>query len=1099
MHDTPIRRRACTRLSVSRKLLSVAAFLSISASLQAAEYYMTPGGSGDGSGSDFSNALAKGSLSSTLNTTMVAGDTLYIGSGNYTDTRIYINSDGTAALPKSIIGVDTGSGTPHFNGDPGWTRSNPNSGMDHGLYIIGDHWLVENLEISRVRHGIKSSSSSSNASSHITLRDLFVHDVRHGMYVYYIDDSQFENVVVQEYTKQGFRLDRGCDNVTFTNCVADMTAGDETWWDYGEPLPFGFVVYDNSTANSNIVFEDCVALNNRMNGQTNSTGGVQTYYNGDGFVVEDNINGTTQFIRCIAVNNEDAGYDIKSAATFEGCVSVKNYRGFRLWHTAKTLNNCVAAYPFRRTYSNETGGESTGGSGIWTENGHSTVSNYTFYGNKGRGLDEAGSGSLTVTNSIIAFSGSEGSFKTGSVSFDASTVQYRPGSGTDPLLINPSIAWDGIGDELDSLEFGHDKGYHSLSTPYEAESLILSDSGEGSALVADASAGGGELIRLNADGSGDYIEFNVPHLPAGIYTVYVADATASDRGIYQLSVDGVDIGQLVDQYSASAANGEVEVGDVTLASDTSADFRFTVTGKHAFSSDYKLSVDAIRLALVGSGVEPQSEFYDVEPEADTFVHDASPTTNFGTDTRLIVKDGNPDYDRVSYLRFEIPSAVTELVGAKLKLTVESIGGEGSGARNIEIRQLANDAWDETTMTWNTRESSTGTLITTIDAGTAGAVYEVDVSAYVDQEFAGDGTVSFALVQPNGDNRMVIFGSRENAGKEPILELQTPVVTSTVSDILAEADTYVRDGAATTNYGSDLGMAVKDANSGYNRIAYVRFPLTSLSGSVENATLKLRVKAIGGEGSGARYIEIRQLADDSWDESTMTWNTRADSTGTVIDTIDARTPGEVHEIDVSAYVAQEVASDGYVSFALTQPNNEVMYVVFNTREESGYEPTLEVETTVGAAGSMVFDPADFSDYASQSASGAMTLADGDTSIQLTGNYWRRYAFPYVVTADTVIEVTVDASDVGELTCIGFDSDNDYTTGLSHVKLAGSQVLNQYFAPISPFYTAGSGPVTMIIPIGTFFTGTMTHMTFVGDDDADSSINVTFSDIKVYESQ
>ncbi len=1091
--------RACARLSVSRVLLSAAASLSIIHSLQAADYYMTPSGSGDGSGSDFSNALAKGNLSATLNTTMVAGDTLYVGSGNYTNTRIYINSDGTAALPKSIIGVDTGGGRPHFNGDPGWSRSDPDSGMDHGLYIIGDHWLVENFEISRVQHGIKSSSSSSNASNHIVLRDLFVHDVRHGMYVYYIDHSRFENIVVQEYTKQGFRLDRGCDYVTFTNCVADMTAGDESWWDYGEPLPFGFVSYGSGPSNSNIVFEDCVALNNRMNNQKDKDGDPQSYYNGDGFVLEDGNSGNNQFIRCIAVNNEDAGFDVKAVADFEGCVSVKNYRGFRLWHTAKTLNNCVAAYPFRRTYSNEIGGESSGGSGIWTQNGHSTVTNYTFYANKGRGLDEAGSGSLTVSNSIVAFSGSEGSYKTGTVSFDASTVQYRPGSGTDPALMNPSIAWNGIGDELDSLTFGQTKGYHSLSTPYEAESLMVTDSGEGHALVADASANGGEWLRFDADSVGDYVEFNLLYLPAGTYSVYVQDQTAGDQGIYQLSVDGVDVGLPVDQYSASVANGEVAIGELTLAADTSAVFRFTVTGKDAASSDYKLSIDTIRLALVGSMVEEDTEFYDVLPDADTFVHDDNPNTNFGTDTRLIVKDSNPGYDRVSYLRFAIPTEVTELAGAKLKLYVETIGGEGSGARTIEIRQLANDVWDESTMTWNTREASNGILIASIDAGTAGSIYEIDVSDYVDQELAGDGTVSFVLVQPTGANRMVIFASRENVGKEPILELETPVVSSTVSDIISEADTYVRDGTPTTNYGSDLGMAVKDASSGYDRIAYVRFPLSSISSSVQGATLKLRVKAIGGEGPGARYVEVRQLADDAWDESTMTWNTRASSTGTLIETIDARTVGEVHEIDVSAYVAQEAASDGYVSFALTQPTNHVMYVVFNTREENGYEPTLEVETSTGGAGAMVFEPSDFSDYAAQSGSGAMTLGSGNTSIQLTGNYWRRYAFPYTVTADTVIEVTVDASDVGELTSIGFDADNDYTTGLSHVKLAGSQSLDQYFAPISPLYTAGSGPETIIIPIGSYFTGTMTHMTFVGDDDADESINVTFSNIKVYESQ
>ncbi|GHB91002.1 hypothetical protein GCM10007047_02370 [Cerasicoccus arenae] len=1036
-------------------------------------------------------------MSTTLNTTMVPGDTLYVGSGNYVDTQIFINSDGTASLPKTIKGVDTGGGIPHFNGDPGWTRTSPNSGQSQVLLVRGDHWIVQNLEISRTRHGIKNSSG--NSSVGLTFRDILIHDVRHGVYLYYVDDTLFENVVVQEYTKQGFRLDRGCDNVTFRRCTADMTGGDVSWWDHGESLPFGFVGYGSGTANTNLVFEDCIAMNNRWNNQTDSNGDPQGYYNGDGFVLEGSTGGTSQFIRCIAVNNEDAGFDIKPVANFEGCVSVKNYRGFRLWHNTKTLNNCVAAYPFRRTTANQTGSESTNGSGIWTQNGHSTVTNYTYYGNTGRGLDEDGSGSLTVTDSIIAFSGAAGSYETGSVTLGSGTVTYRPGSGTDPDFFGPSITWNGIGNELDSQEYGQSIGYHSLSTPFEAESLLVSNSGEGETLVADVSSSGGELVRLDADSTGDWIEFSVPNLPVGTYWIFVTDKTASDRGIYQLSVDGVDIGAPVDQYSSTAGYGEVAIGTVTLASDATAVFRFTVTGKNGSSSGYTLAIDSIRLALNAGIPSGETEFFEIIPEADTFVNDGNATTNFGSDTRLLAKSGPSEYKRIAYLRFALPSTTNSFLGATLKLNVESIGGEGSGARYIEIRQLANDSWDESTMTWNTRESSTGTLIATIDARTPGVIHEIDVSAYVSSEMSGDGSASFVLIQPGSGNKLVIFGSRENTGKEPVLEIETEAPSSTISEIDAEADAYVHDANPTTNYGSNLGLAVKNGSPDYDRISYVRFPLSSLTGTVTNATLKLRVNSIGGEGSGARYIEIRQLVNDAWDESTMTWNTREPSSGTLIATIDARTPGVVHEIDVTSYIAQEAIDDGGASFVLIQPSSTPMYVTFNSREDTGKGPVLEVESTTAPSSVLVFDSGSFSDYASQSASGGMTLGAGNTSLQLTGNYWRKYAYSYTVTADTMMEVTLDASDVGELTCIGFDSDNDYLTGLTHIKLAGSQVLNDSFAPISPLYVAGSGPVTLVIPVGSFFTGSMSYLTFVGDDDDDASLNAIFSDIRIYEAE
>ncbi len=148
--------------------------------------------------------------------------------------------------------------------------------------------------------------------------------------------------------------------------------------------------------------------------------------------------------------------------------------------------------------------------------------------------------------------------------------------------------------------------------------------------------------------------------------------------------------------------------------------------------------------------------------------------------------------------------------------------------------------------------------------------------------------------------------------------------------------------------------------------------------------------------------------------------------------------------------------------------------------------------------MVFDPSNFSDYTNQSGVGGMTLESSNTAIHLTGNTWRKYAFPYTVTANTMIEVTVNATDVGELTCIGFDSDNDYNTSATNIKFAGSQS-HAHFKPVGNTYVAGSGPVTYVIPVGTFFTGNMSYLTFVGDDDGGENIDVIFSDIRIYEAE
>ncbi|MDF3129793.1 hypothetical protein P0Y35_11350 [Kiritimatiellaeota bacterium B1221] len=160
--------------------------------------------------------------------------------------------------------------------------------------------------------------------------------------------------------------------------------------------------------------------------------------------------------------------------------------------------------------------------------------------------------------------------------------------------------------------------------------------------------------------------------------------------------------------------------------------------------------------------------------------------------------------------------------------------------------------------------------------------------------------------------------------------------------------------------------------------------------------------------------------------------------------------------------------------------------------------ITTDADTPASNSLVFDPAGFSDYSSQTTSGSMSLDAGNTAIHLSGNFWRKYAYAYTVTPQTVLDVTLDASNVGELTCIGMDSDDDYATSATNIKLAGSQS-HASFPPIDPQYIPHSGPVTLSIPIGTVFTGTMSYLTFIGDDDQDENVDITFSDIRIYETE
>jgi hypothetical protein len=857
-------------------------------------------------GSSEAHALPKGQISTTLNTTMGPGDTLYLCSGDYGSTQISLGSDGTSTSPKRIIGVDTGSGAPHFSGNGSWSRNDPDSGQWQLLGVNGSYWEVENLELSGVIYAIKNNNTQSG--SNLSFKDINIHDVRHGVYLNYVDDSTFENVHVSRYTKHGIRLDRGCDNVSFIECTADMTDGDTSWWDYAEAFPFGFIV-DNSGTNTNISFVDCLAQNNRRNSQ-----GI-SYWNGDGFVVESGNSGIS-FTGCRSINNEDGGFDIKVVASLQNCVSVKNYRGFRLWSDA-TLENCVAIYPFRRTNSLPNGVESSAGSGVWTKNGTPSVEYFTYYANNGRGAHEEGSGSITLTDSILAFSGSNGSFTLGNISIGTGTVTYRPSSGTDPDFVNPDISWDGLGGDMNNLTYGIDKGYYDGLAGIQFNAANLSDYSSQSA--------SGSTATIESD------DFAL-HLEGNIWRRYAYSYTVTADTILRVTVEASDGGEIIavgmDDDDVTNASTNIRLG---------GDQSNTPTGFYHYSQSYSDGSGSITyeipLGLYFSGLMSHLTFIaddDADASADVIFSEVDIYEGAPVNALIFDAGGLSDYHG------QTASGST----ATLLDSDSSIHLEGNIWRKFAYNY---------TITADT------VLEVTVDASDVGEVLAIGFDSNSDY------TDSLSNVQLGGSQ--------------------------------------------TTSSGFEVISPVYTANSG--AVSY-RLPVGSyFTGSMN-------------------YITF--IADDDADAS-------ADITFS-----------NIHVYESPAFVA-----------------------------------------------------ASFSDYSAQSGSGTFSLELNDTAVHLTGNTWRKHPYSYTITADTILEVTVDADDVGEIIGIGFDTDDDYDDELTTLKFGGSQDAPDNIAAITPSYTAGEGAVTYIIPLGGFFTGTCSYVTFLADDDANASSDVIFSDLRIYESE
>ncbi|WP_237228863.1 right-handed parallel beta-helix repeat-containing protein [Rubinisphaera sp. JC750] len=404
----------------------------------AAEFYLSPQGAGQKDGTSWENAFGQDSLSSVVNETLQPGDRLLIDSGRYTDARLSISNGGSQGLPKTISGVDRGDGLPVFASS--WSEEDPDKGATFVRIEPGTgHVRIENLRIEDYENCVLARPDKQGTNS----RGLVFHDVdmrrfRHGFYLSNCDDLLLEGCDLSRYTKHGFRFEEGCNRVTLRQCTADCSEGDAEWETKTELFPFGFLVNNGGEPNSELVFEDCLASNNRMPLQK------KKYKNGDGFVVEGNTT-DVRFVRCRGIRNQDGGFDLKvDNVELTDCVALGNSRNIRIWKSA-TLENCFTGW---------------GSCGLWCNGGPITVNRSTFHAMRTAAVqtDDRAKEPVTLNNCLITScpkvhrKTSRGKLTTND------TVVLDETANQSPEYVQPSPEWDGLGEAMNSRAF-QDKGY----------------------------------------------------------------------------------------------------------------------------------------------------------------------------------------------------------------------------------------------------------------------------------------------------------------------------------------------------------------------------------------------------------------------------------------------------------------------------------------------------------------------------------------------------------------------------------------------------------------------------------------------------------------
>jgi beta-glucosidase len=161
---------------------------------------------------------------------------------------------------------------------------------------------------------------------------------------------------------------------------------------------------------------------------------------------------------------------------------------------------------------------------------------------------------------------------------------------------------------------------------------------DGVPLVVDRENGfsGGRSVKLDSTNEGDYLEFPIHVAQPGEYEIELRYKTFPSRGIFRLSVDGVEQGELLDMYSAATRyDNTFSFGKKQFDSPGTKMFRFTVVGRNrdstantghfdrvTLSGPQNVSFEAERLDYssgTGNREESIAEAVDVASRADAAI------------------------------------------------------------------------------------------------------------------------------------------------------------------------------------------------------------------------------------------------------------------------------------------------------------------------------------------------------------------------------------------------------------------------------------------------------------------------------------------------
>ena len=521
-----------------------------------ATIYVSPLGSGNGSGSSAANAKPFSQLDGAVKAAGAGGTVMLLADqGNYiAGGLISLTAGGLPGAPVTLMGVDSSGRAMDiqiYGTRPPYTAATADVGSNVIRLLDGANNLtfqgfdfynvqsaftlagnlqnitIQNMEGDNVRYFINNQAAPSSATPTATVSGLTIRDVE-----------------VHGFSKSVVKLQYDTNNVVLDNVYGDSE------YQNGDTYAMGVLisgtVHDVVIKNSTML--NCIA--------TAATG---NYWNGDGFVTERGVY-NVRFENTYSAGHADGGYDLKSSNTvLVNAVAEDNNRNFRLWGTNVELINPVGIDPHTR-----------GGSGsqvqVWIDSSASVKITGGYFVDSGSATQVFSNtaGALTISGTNV-WHALDGSLKYGSVNgLDLSLVhtvastgqwskdgeKYLPdGNGTpDPVFTptNKSLTGTSGGDVLAPSTADHwtvkgVDGNDQVTTLGGNDTLI---GGKGNDALS--SGGGNDVLRgdagadiLTGGAGNDLFDFNAINDSKGTARDTITDFVQGSDKIDLLTIDAV--------------------------------------------------------------------------------------------------------------------------------------------------------------------------------------------------------------------------------------------------------------------------------------------------------------------------------------------------------------------------------------------------------------------------------------------------------------------------------------------------------------------------------------------------------------------------------